>query len=227
MKLWSLPVSPFAARVRLSIYRKGLEDRIAIVRPPQATDSAEFRAINPMGRVPTLLLDDGRALPESAILLEYLEDAFPEPSLRPHDAEQLARARLCMRLPDLYFQNAPRVLLGLRDPAARTPEVVEPALAQLELGLSYIDHYLDGGAWAVGDRPSFADSALIPVLNVVDVVARGYRRPDLLTRHPRLQSYWNAARLDPIHARVLDEQLAALPPPWALPASELRSGAAS
>ena len=214
MKLYSVPLSPFAARVRLSIYRKGLEDRIEIVRPPEGgTRGDAFLAITPIGQVPTLQLDSGFAISESAAILEYLEDAFPEPSLRPADIAQLARARLFMRLPDLYFQNAPRTLLGMRDPASRKPEVVEEAFSHLNRALGYIDHYLDGGPWAVGGQASIADSALIPVLNAVTLVGMVYQQPDLLTKHPKIATYWEAAREEPVHARVIGEQLAAVPKP--------------
>lgn len=212
MKLYSVPLSPFASRVRLSIYRKGLEDRIAIVRPPEGgTKGDAFLAINPLGQVPTLELESGAAIPESAAILEYLEDAFPEPSLRPDDPATLARARLFLRLPDLYFQGAPRTLLSMRDPAARKQEVVDEAFGHLHRTLAAIDHYLDGGPWAVGGRASIADSALIPVLNVVTLVGRVYQQADLFTRHPKIAAYWEAARTEPVHARVIGEQMAAVP----------------
>ena len=98
MKLYSLPLSPFAARVRLSIYRKGLN--IEIVPPPEGGVKGDaYLALNPMGQVPTLVMDSGFTIPESATILEYLEDVFPSPSLLPSNAEDLARVRLFLRLP--------------------------------------------------------------------------------------------------------------------------------
>lgn len=214
MKLYSVPLSPFSSRVRISIYRKNLEDKIDIAAPPEGgLKGAAFLALNPMGQVPTLVLDSGSAIPESSAILEYLEDAFPTPSLRPANPEHLSRARLFLRLPDIYFQNAPRTLLGMRNPASRKQDVVEEAFRHLERGLSYIDHYLDGGTWAVGGEASIADSALVPVLNAVTLVGTVYQKPDLLTKFSKIASYWAAARVEPIHARVIGEQLAAVPKP--------------
>jgi len=211
MKLYSAPLSPFAARVRLSIYRKGLD--IDIVPPPgDGLKSETFLSLNPMGQVPTLLLDDGKAIPESATIVEYLEDAFPTPSLRPADPADLARARLFFRLPDIYAENAPRILLGMRDPARRDPAVVEKSMAALHRALSYIDHFIDPGPWAVGDAPSIADSALVPVLNAVGLVGMVYGQPNLIDGYKRLSAYWAVAKTDPVHARVIGEQLAAIPP---------------
>ena len=212
MKLYSAPLSPFAARVRLSIYRKGLD--IAIAPPPDGGPGGEaYLALNPMGQIPALVLDSGIVIPESAVILEYLEDAFPTPSLRPASPERLALARLFLRIPDIHFYNAPRILLGMRNPADRKAERVEPALADLERGLDFIDHFLepDGGPWAVGGAASIADSALVPVLNAVSLVAMTYGRPDLFSSRPRLGAYWAAAQQDEINARVVAEQIAAIP----------------
>ena len=210
MKLYSAPLSPFAARVRLSIYRKGLS--IEIVPPPEGgIKSDAYLALNPMGQIPTLVLDSGVAIPESATILEYLEDVFPTPSLRPIDPQDLARARLFLRLPDIYFENAPRILLGMRNPANRKEEVVETAMTALKRGLSYINFYLSGDAWAVGGLPSIANCALVPVLNAVSLVGSVYDQSDLIGKYKNLDAYWQAAKTDEINAKVIAEQLAAIP----------------
>ena len=211
MILYSAPLSPFAARVRLSIYRKGLD--VTIKGPPVGgLTGPDYLALNPMGQLPALQLESGVVIPESAAILEYLEDAFPNPSLRPGNIETLAIARLFLRIPDIHFQNAPRILLGMRNPADRRPESVDPALANLERALSYIDRFLEagGGPWAVGGAPSIADCALVPVLNAVSLVGRLYDRPDLLERPARLKGYWAAAQEEAVNARVIAEQLAAI-----------------
>ena len=210
MKLYSANLSPYAARVRLSIYRKELD--IEILLPPNGLKSEEYLALNPMGQVPSLELDTGVVIPDSAVILEYLEDAFPNPSLRPDNIENLARARLFLRIPDLHFQNAPRILIGMRKPEDRKQEIVSAALANLERGLDYLNYFLDeqAGPWAVGGRPSIADCAIVPVLNAVSVIARLYERPDLLESRNKLDHYWAEAHTDPINARVIGEQLAAL-----------------
>lgn len=204
-KLYSLPISPFASRVRISIYRKNIEG-IVIVPPPGGPGSEAYRALTPIGQIPALEIDDRSIIPESAAIIEYLEDVFPEPSLRPADPAQRARARLFLRLPDIHFQNAPRALLRMRNPEDRDAAKVEAAFANLHRGLGYIEHYLDEGDWAVGGAASIADSALIPVLNVVTFVSDAYRERDLLAPYPKIVRYWQTARVEPIHARVIAEQ---------------------
>lgn len=210
MKLYSADLSPFAARVRLAIYRKGLD--IAIVPPPEAgLNSPEFLARNPIGQIPALELDSGITLAESSVILEYLEDAFPTPALRPADPEQAARMRLLLKLPDSYFMGAPRILLGMRNPANRDPDRMAAAMDNLHRALGYTEHYLGLGRWAVGNMPTLTDCALVPVLNVISLIATTFGQPDLLKRYPKLHAYWSVAADDPINARVIAEQFAAIP----------------
>ncbi len=209
MKLYSVPLSPFAARVRLSIYRKGLN--IEIVPPPESgIKSAAYLALNPMGQIPLLLLDSGAAIPESATILEYLEDVFPTPSLRPIDPLALAHARLFLRLPDFHLRPSIFTLRGMRDPANRNDEVVKTQFEAIDRGLSYLDRYLSGDIWAVGDRPSIADCALVPILNVVNVLISNFGQPDLIGKYQKLDTYWQAAKTDEINTKVIAEQLTAL-----------------
>ncbi len=71
--------------MRLLLYAKGIE--VEIIHPPgfhASTETKEaYLKVNPIGRVPTLVLDDGRALPESEVICEYLEDAYPSPACGP------------------------------------------------------------------------------------------------------------------------------------------------
>jgi glutathione S-transferase len=83
------------------------------------------------------------------------------------------------------------------------------ALAALHRGISDIDHFIDPAPWTVGSRLSIADSAITPVLNAVNRVSSAYDIPGLISRYSKLDTYWNEARVDPVHARVISAQLAA------------------
>ena len=124
MKLYSLPLSPYSARVRGALYAKQLD--IEINAPPEGwRQSEEFRQINPARRVPVLILDDGTALPESGVIVEYLEDAFPATPLRPKDAKDLAQVRLITNIADLYVMQAAMPIFFLLD----VERIDEPAVA--------------------------------------------------------------------------------------------------
>src|SRR5687768_15157004 len=101
MQLISLPVSPFAARVRIAIYAKDLN--VTLVLPPAGWPKVSHRSIGPIGRVPVLICDDG-IIPESQVILEYLEERFPDARrLLPQPAKERAHARLFSRVVDLYL----------------------------------------------------------------------------------------------------------------------------
>jgi glutathione S-transferase len=95
LTLWNLDRCPYCSRVRIALAEKGLAWRD---RPVDLADKPpELLALNPAGAVPVLV--DGEAVvPESLVILEYLEDRFPERPLLPRDAAGRARVRLaCSR----------------------------------------------------------------------------------------------------------------------------------
>ena len=90
-KLYSVDLSPYAARVRMQIYAKGIPD----ITFEQPTDWGlpKFREKFPIGRIPVLDID-GDMIPESAVIAEYLEETYPEPSLlgtTPRESAHIAR----------------------------------------------------------------------------------------------------------------------------------------
>jgi glutathione S-transferase len=90
MKLYDAPRCPYCARVRIVLAEKGVACETVEIdlthRPPWLYD------LNPLGRVP--VLDDGFVLPESEVIMGYLEDRYRKPALLPKDLADRARARL-------------------------------------------------------------------------------------------------------------------------------------
>lgn len=205
MKLYSVPLSPFAARARMAIYAKKL-DQIEILPPPGGgTRSPEYLAIHPMGKVPALVTDDGVVIPESETIVEYLEDKFPAISLRPENAEDKARARLIVRVSELYVTPAGGALFGQFNPATRDQSIVDASLAQLSEALVHLNYFLGGGPYAVGGALTTADCGLVPQMFFLNVFAQAFGRPDLLTSHGKIAAYWAHVQTDPIAQRVLAE----------------------
>jgi glutathione S-transferase len=199
MQLISLPLSPFAARVRLAVYAKALP--VEIVAPPAGwPNNPQFRDISPTGRVPVLILEDGDAVWESAVILEFLEDRLPgSRPLLPGDALARARARLLVRHADLYLMP-PMVALAQPKPEQQAARLVE----QLIDGLSILDRLLDGEAYAVGGVLTLADCALAPALFAAKVTCERLAL-DLIAGTDQVASYATRVRQDPHVARVLDE----------------------
>ncbi|MGJ3232394.1 MAG: glutathione S-transferase family protein [Oceanicaulis sp.] len=208
--LYNADLSPYAARVRLAVYWKGLEDRIAFEAPPGGLKSEAYLKENPLGKIPALKLEDGFCLPESELILEYIEDTRPEHPLRPADAKAAATARLCARLADLYLAPGLAPLFLNADPAKRDAAAVEAGFAAVATAMGHIDRYLDeAGPWALGAAPSTADCALAPIFWFINWADAWYQR-SVLADHPKCARLFAAAKADAAAARVFAELEAGL-----------------
>ena len=96
MKLYSYYRSSAAFRTRIALNLKGLPHALALVHMVKdggQHKSAEYRRVNPQGRLPALALDDGEILLQSLAIIEYLDEVHPDPPLLPKDALQRAKVR--------------------------------------------------------------------------------------------------------------------------------------
>jgi glutathione S-transferase len=204
MKLYSQAASPYAARVRGAIYAKNLP--VEIITPPEGwRNSAEFRALNPLMKIPVLILDDGTPLAESAVIVEYLDDKYPEPSLRPKTPEALAHVRLIIQVADLYVQQAMMPLFYLFDSPLPDEAAITAQMQKLQEGLGHLDSLLKPGSYAFGDRLTIADVWLTPVRFSLDGLMSFSGRTDVLKRHKSVDAYADAARADGILNKVWQE----------------------
>jgi maleylpyruvate isomerase len=196
MKLFSLALSPFAARVRVAVHAKNLP--VEIVTPPSDwRTSPEFKKLNPLVRVPVLVLDDGTALAESGVIVEYLEDAYPETSLRPRSPKDLARVRFITQVAEQYVMPSIMPLFGLFDAKTRDEPAIATQLTKLDGALKQLDGLLAPGTYATGDRLTTADAWLMPVRYSLDGLMNFSGRTNILDRHDAVRAYADVARRDP------------------------------
>ena len=80
MKLYITPGSPYARMARIVILEKGLERRVEIIAAQTRLADSPYYAINPSGRVPYLIRDDGVGLEESAVICRYLDHVDGKPA---------------------------------------------------------------------------------------------------------------------------------------------------
>ena len=71
----------------------------------------ELMAVSPMGKAPAMTTESGTALSESSVLVDYLEDAYPQKPLYPDDADARAKVRQIMKVSELYLDLPARRLL--------------------------------------------------------------------------------------------------------------------
>jgi len=93
MKLYVTPGSPYARMARIVVLEKKLTDRVEIVAAQTRTANSPYYEINPSGRVPYLVRDDGVGLEESAVICAYLDRLDGKPSFDLPPGEQAWEAR--------------------------------------------------------------------------------------------------------------------------------------
>jgi glutathione S-transferase len=135
---------PYCARVRIVLAEKGVEVDVVEI---DLQDRPEWiYGKNVTGRVPILEEEDGRPLPESAVIMEFLEERYPEPPLLPADPADRAFVRLVIfrdhELTDPYY--------ALRRGEDGAEEMLLSALAQLNVALSERP-YLGGAEYGLAD----------------------------------------------------------------------------
>jgi len=140
MKLYVTPGSPYARMARIVLIEKGLESRVEVVFAQTRTAGSPYYQINPSGRVPYLVRDDGVGMEESALICDYFDRLEGNPVFRlPAGAEgwearrleALARSLmdgLSVWLRELYRppnERSPGVIRHETDRAARMVELWE------------------------------------------------------------------------------------------------------
>jgi maleylpyruvate isomerase len=170
MILYGLGLSSASYRVRIALGLKNLA-YTSVVKNLRAGEHrlADFLRINVQGLVPALALDDGTVLTQSAAIIEYLDEIYPQPPLLP--AEPLARARVRALTQsivcDIHPLNNLRVLRYLEDKL-----LVDGAARDswyrhwVEVGFAALERWLvqdaDTGRFCHGNSPTLADICLVP-----------------------------------------------------------------
>lgn len=208
IRLYQTYLSPFPTRVRLSLYYKNIP--FETIEPSGIHDGGskgDYLAVNPIGRVPAIVLEDGRALPESEVICELLEELYPEPSMLPPDAWGRAQVRLLSRISDIYIVMAMLPLFNMvaLPPAQWNQAAIKKHLAEIDKSLDFLEEYIGDSGYAYGQALTHADGTLAPILQLTAEWLPIFRGPDLLASHPRVRAYWQAIQQEPHARRVIEE----------------------
>jgi stringent starvation protein A len=156
--LYDAPRCPYCARVRIVLAEKGVD--VDVVEIDLSDRPAWLYEKNPAGRVPVIEEDDGRPLPESAVIMEFIEERYPEPPLLPVDPADRAAARL------LVLRDH-----DLTDPYYALRRGEEGAREELDDALGRLDALLGERPYLSGAQYGLADVALVPwVLRARDML---------------------------------------------------------
>ena len=209
MKLYSADLSPYAARIRMQIYAKGITD--IVFELPDHWGMPKFRERFPLGRIPVLDID-GDLIPESGVIAEYLEEIYPEPSLLGATPRESAHIRTLARIGDIYITNNTFMLsrltgaLSRQTPTAARDDVVSDQLAgEVVRNFKALDKFIGSDGFACSGRITLADCALVPGLFFVENVMPVIGVDSPIPAYANVAAYWAAIQKNEHAARVLIE----------------------
>lgn len=168
MKLYSYWRSSCSYRVRIGLALKGLEveqHSVHLLEDGGRQRADAYRALNPMGQVPALELDDGTVLVQSLAILEYLDEVYPEPPLLPEDSTSRARVRAMAEVINSGTQPLQNLYLlqyVVREYQADKAEFARHFITRGMQALEAMAAADPAGDFLVGDSPTLADVCLVP-----------------------------------------------------------------
>jgi glutathione S-transferase len=203
LALYSHPLASFCHKVLIALYENGTPFTGHVVDLADKDAKAAFLDLWPVGKIPVLHDDDrDRTIPETSIIIEYLDQHYPGPrSLLPNKESERLEVRLWDRFFDLYVQVPMGKVVTDRLRADGEHDLRGVADARFTLGTAYemIDRRMANRTWVVGERFSLADCAAAPALFYATIV-----RP-FPESHERLAAYFNRLMDRPSVKRVIAE----------------------
>lgn len=184
MELYTYYRSTSSYRVRIALGLKGLGWQAVPVNLLQGQQrGAGYLALNPQGRVPALRTDQGELLVQSPAIIEYLEEAYPDPALLPADAAARARVRGVAAIIgcDVHPLHNVAVLNRLREAGHGEVQVNQWVGHWVTQGLAAVEQLISDHGYCFGAAPGMADVYLIPQLYAAERFAVD------LARYPRIR----------------------------------------
>lgn len=209
-KLHGVNLSPFVRKVRVALAEKNIayeQDPVLPFGPRE-----ELMKISPLGKIP-VYEEDGFTVPDSSVIISYLEQTHPNPPLYPSDPRDRARAlfleefadtRILERVQPVFFERVvnPRFMNKETD-SARVEEALKEGLPPV---LDYLESQVSQGDAAVAGRFSVADIAIGSFF--VNLMHAGEKVD--ASRWPKLAAYLEAVHARPSFKALIEEESKAL-----------------
>jgi glutathione S-transferase len=197
------PLASFCWKALIALYENDIPFKPNLVDLGNPAERAALLKLWPIGKFP--VLEDharGQIVPESSIIIDYLDRHYPgRTRLIPDQPELALQTRLRDRFYDLYVHLPMQKIMEdrLRPADKKDPHGVEEARARLRTSYSMIEQQMSSGGWAMGDQFSLADCAAAPPLFYGSMVVPfgGERR--------HLAAYFERLKARPSFARVMEE----------------------
>lgn len=201
MKLYYHPLSTYCQKVLIAIYEKSIEFTPELVSLMDDAEREAYRKIYPLGKIPFVVLDDGHWLPESSIIVEYLDTHFSGgPKLIPDDPEASRQVRFKDRMYDLYLNDsiASLVFESWKPESQRNQELIERSRFRIGVMYDFMESNLKNQTWTNGEAFTLGDCAAAPPLFYAQKMAPFDDRANIV-------AYWQRLQERPSIRRVMDE----------------------
>ncbi|MBV9734441.1 MAG: glutathione S-transferase family protein [Acidisphaera sp.] len=211
--LYHLPLSPFSRKVRLVLAEKRLPFELKLEKVWERRQ--EYLELNPAGTVPTLIEDNGLTIPDSGVICEYLDEAYPDTALLGRTlAERVEVRRLIAWFDGKFALEVTRNLLGEKFMKRLTGRG-EPDAGALRAGYANLRHHLDYLGWLAENRKWLAGSSI----SIADFAAAGHISAlDFVgdidwTLAPAAREWYARMKSRPSFRAVLSDRVPGVTPP--------------
>lgn len=159
MKLIGSLTSPFVRKVRIVAAEKFVEYELVIDIP--WSEDTQVPDYNPLGKVPVWVLEDGKTLFDSRVIVEYLEHISPVGHLLPKDARPRIAVKRWEALADGICDAAALIFLERKRPdAQQNQDWIKRQMTKVDAGLKMMSDDLGNQTWCTGEFFSLADIAV-------------------------------------------------------------------
>ena len=197
------PLSSFCHKVLIALYENDTPFTPKLVNLQDEGERAALRALWPVGKFPVLRDDArGETVPESSVIIEYLDQHYPgKTRFIPAEGEQARATRMSDRFFDLHIHQHMQKIVGdrLRPADRKDPHGVEDARTRMATALGMAEQDMASRTWAAGEAFTLADCAAAPALFYADKVA------PFAGTYPNLIAYLDRLKQRLSYARVLKE----------------------
>jgi glutathione S-transferase len=201
MKLFAHPFSSYCQKVLVALYENDTPFELRLLEFGDEQAAAELAALWPLKRMP-VLVDGGRAIVESSIIIEHLVLHHPGPVvLIPRDPEAALEVRMMDRFFDQYVSTPMQKIVfdTIRGPGDKDPLGVADARRMLDTAYGWLEKVMVGRIWAAGESFGMADCSAAPALFYADWVH------PIADTFPKVRAYRERLLARPSFARAVDE----------------------
>jgi glutathione S-transferase len=187
MKLIASLTSPFARKVRIVAAEKHIEYELVVDIPWE--NGTHVPDYNPLGKVPVWVLDDGKTLFDSRVIVEYLDSISPVGHLIPTDPRSRIAVKRCEALADGICDAAALVFLERKRPQSQqNQDWIDRQMGKVQAGLAAMSNDMGQHTWCMGEFFTLADIAAGCALGYLD-----FRFPEIDWRRsqPHLSEFYD------------------------------------